>query len=173
MGDQLRCLAVDRRSHISVEFGEISLLDRQRVAFDRIIGSGCHGFGNAHAGDDWLCVPVFPVRYHDDPAVLLPILNDRRAVFAENVPPGKLNKVAGAHFYDGDHAVLEGDGGGKAVVTFFVGHVGDGGKYGADLLACDPQELIQQMHAPIQDHAAAVCFPIPPIAGNAPGAVDS
>src|SRR5699024_6322839 len=127
---------------------------------------GGHGLGKALAHEDGGGVLVLPAAQHHHPAGVAEVLDFRCALVAAQVPVGQGDEVAGAHFHGGGDAALEHHVHDEAVVHLVVGDVGHLGVNLFDFLGDHQHNAVQQVHAPVKHHAAALFLDTAPVAGD-------
>ena len=170
VGDENVRLAVQRGDQVFVVAVPIrrEIVGGQRERFDRFVRARRHRAGDACAGDDRVAVLLGKVGHFHDLAVAVPVLDDKRAVDAEDIPARQVREVVGLDLNDPLDAVFKAAHDGETVVALVVGDVRhgrvDAHKLGA---AHVPEHLVEHVHAPVVQHPAAVFFFLAPAARDA------
>ena len=165
--------AVDRGDQVAVEVvdvgrrtGPIVLVEGDRVA-------GRHGLGDARRGlhrEDVGFVPRLAIR---DAGVLPPIGDEGASLLRLQVEARQGEEVVGTDLDKRADAALEGQHQFEAVVDLVGRDMGGFAIDLFDLLRDDLQDLVDQVHAPVEDHPAAVLLVAAPVARDAARAVDA
>ena len=175
MGNNLLRLPIDHLRDIPVVVLDIRVNPGQRQLLDGVRRAGGHGLGQPGGSDNRHRVVLLIAGGNHNLAVYMEVLNHGSAVQALYVPSGQVDEVAGAHLHSEHNApvlIREGEGGGEAVVNLLIGHVREGGVHRLGHPAHHHVHLVQQVHAPVKDHAAAMLLGVAPVTGDAPAAVD-
>ena len=149
------------------------MYERKRLFLHRIPLARGHGAGEAVSR-------LYPRRhvalFHQnagDPARQIPIRHGRRAFRAIDLPAGQVAEAVGRHDDTVFDAVFEIGGEAEPVVHFLAVNVAVFAVKALYGRFDHQKHLIDQMHPPIQHHAAAPCPFLAPRAGNAVAAHDA
>src|SRR5699024_9172290 len=138
-----------------------------RQMFQRAGLTGCHGLGQAGSSNNRFDFAFVLVTVNDDFAVFeIPAVEDSSTDCALHVPARQIDKVGGTDFDAVNQTALKGDIHLEAVVNLLIGYMVHSCVNRSNLLRNHHKHLVNQMYAPVQHHAAAICLALSPVTGN-------
>ena len=174
MGDDLLLLPVDGLDEVAVEIMHIGGRLGDLLGGDGFLVPGCHGLGDAGRRSDRNHILLAVVVAPHHPGGHGPVRDQGGAVGTGHVEPGHIDEVGGADLHMGGQVAVKVHFQLEAVVHQLIG---DMVTLAPDLpqgaVGDDAHDLVDEVNAPVQDHAAAMLRLLPPVAGDAPGAVDT
>ena len=172
MGNDLRLDSVDGLDEVAVEIVYIRFGTLDLVGNGRLVVARCHGLGQSCRGDNGLDIKLFPFLAKNHLGVVVPTVDGGGAVHTCHKEAGQRDEATGADLNMTHKSALKEQVELEAVVHLVIGQVVATAVYLFNLaIVGDSNHLVDQMYAPVKDHAAAVLLLGTPVAGNTAGAV--
>lgn len=151
----------------------VAVDSRQRKLADRFRRSRRHGLREACCGDDRHCIVLFVRRCDDDLAVDLEVIDDSRAVQTFDIPTRQVDEVARADFYGEHEIVIKLERSGEADRPLLRSLRWTALRKRKPAFCHHHVHLVKEVHAPVKNHAAALCLRVSPVARDTAGTMNT